>query len=234
MSTPNPTAPLELRIQRPQDPELVAAVTALAIARATTVQDQDGYDMAGVVMRDFKGKAKRLEEARVHLKEPVLEMSRRVDGMFQPAIKTFEEAARIVEGNMLTYRRAEANKRVEEERKARETAEAEQRRRDEQARKDADAARAAGNVETAAQIEDEARTAPPIVPAVQAAPPPTAAGVSARKIWKFEITDPAKVPREYLLVDESKIRKVVSAFKGATAIAGVRVYEDEILAAARP
>lgn len=49
-----------------------------------------------------------------------------------------------------------------------------------------------------------------------------------RTEWDFEITDESQVPREYLMVDESKIRRVVRA--GIRNIPGVRVYERQTLA----
>jgi hypothetical protein len=47
------------------------------------------------------------------------------------------------------------------------------------------------------------------------------------KRWTFEITDPSLVTREYLVVDEKKIREAVSA--GTRSIPGVRIYEDTSL-----
>ncbi len=44
------------------------------------------------------------------------------------------------------------------------------------------------------------------------------------KVWKFEVTDANQVPREYLEVDETKIRKAVGS--GMRSIPGVRIYED--------
>lgn len=47
------------------------------------------------------------------------------------------------------------------------------------------------------------------------------------RIWKFEVVDPAAVPREYLAVDTVRIGKVVRA--GVRAIPGVRIWEEETL-----
>jgi hypothetical protein len=55
--------------------------------------------------------------------------------------------------------------------------------------------------------------------------------VSTREVWKFEITDAAQIPREYLVVDEARIRKVVQALKGDAKIPGVRVYPERQIAA---
>lgn len=50
------------------------------------------------------------------------------------------------------------------------------------------------------------------------------AGQASVEKWTFEIEDAAKVPREYLVVDESKIRGVVNALKDQARIPGVRVF----------
>lgn len=62
---------------------------------------------------------------------------------------------------------------------------------------------------------------------VSAAPP---AGVQVRTVWKFRITDPSLIPREYMNVNEGAIRVAVQATKGATSIPGVEVFEDNIVA----
>lgn len=49
---------------------------------------------------------------------------------------------------------------------------------------------------------------------------------SFKKVWDFQITDENLIPREYLMVDESKIRKAVKEQKENCKIAGVRVFED--------
>ena len=55
--------------------------------------------------------------------------------------------------------------------------------------------------------------------------PPKIAGLSSRKRWTFEITDATKIPREYLVPDEKKIRKIVEAMGAETKIDGVRAYQ---------
>lgn len=46
------------------------------------------------------------------------------------------------------------------------------------------------------------------------------------KFWNFEVTNPGEVPREYLTVDEAKIRQAVQK-GGVREIAGVRIYQDQ-------
>lgn len=62
-------------------------------------------------------------------------------------------------------------------------------------------------------------------PSTQYFAPPALKGAS--KVWRFEVTDPTLVPREFLAVDEVAIRKAVMA--GSREIAGVRIYQEDKL-----
>lgn len=59
------------------------------------------------------------------------------------------------------------------------------------------------------------------------AAPPTPAAISFRKTWEVEITDPNLVPREYLLIDTTALRKVCQAAKGQIQIPGVHFFQRE-------
>lgn len=58
--------------------------------------------------------------------------------------------------------------------------------------------------------------------------PPT--GVSVRHVWRFEITDPDLVPREYCSPDAKKIGVVDPT---ATTIPGVRFFQEPVVSARR-
>jgi len=69
-------------------------------------------------------------------------------------------------------------------------------------------------------------------PALVVLPAPvTAPGLQRRAIWRYEITDAAQVPREYLTIDHVKLGGVVRALKGAVQIPGVRVWAERTIAA---
>ena len=131
-----------------------------------------------------------------------------------------------IKAAMVGYQDEQDRRRREEQRKADEAARRERERLAEQARK----AQEAGRAERAAQLEQRASavTAP-----VLSRAPPRVAGVQTRELWKFAVDDPAKLPREYLVPDESKIRRVVEALKGDTVIPGVRVWPEKSIAAGR-
>jgi hypothetical protein len=57
---------------------------------------------------------------------------------------------------------------------------------------------------------------------------PKVEGMSFRDNWRFEITDPNLIPREYLSVDTVKIGGVVKVMKDGASIPGVRVFCEKI------
>lgn len=120
---------------------------------------------------------------------------------------------------------------------ARERAKEEARRREEEARLQAAIqAEAAGRaaeaeellrspvevpVETVDQVVED--MGGPVV--VLPRPAPKAEGAGAMvEVWHFEVVSSADLPREYLQVDETAIRRAVARDKGNAHIPGVRVY----------
>ena len=53
-----------------------------------------------------------------------------------------------------------------------------------------------------------------------------AAGTRINRPWKWEVTDKALVPKEFLILNEQLISATVKNLKGDTAIPGIRAYED--------
>jgi hypothetical protein len=58
----------------------------------------------------------------------------------------------------------------------------------------------------------------------QEAVAPSVAGVSTSVVWRFEVVDPAAVPREFLVVDEVAVRAAIRG--GRRDIPGLRIYDD--------
>lgn len=150
-----------------------------------------------------------------------------------------EEARRKAEAKA-DEERAERASRQEEadaeeaERLAAEQTEADKRHQAELARLAADAEekeRAAREENAkAANLRERASmtVAAPVAPAA-----PKVGGISGRKVWQFEIIDPAKLPLEYTIPDVKRIRRVVNAMGADTNIPGVRVWSESTLAARR-
>jgi len=122
---------------------------------------------------------------------------------------------------------AAAKARAREEAKAAAAAAAGRAEEAERRRAAAEEAEAQRRIE-AERIEAERRAIADAIPAepVIEMSAPKVAGVHTRKSWRYRIANPALVPREYLMVDEVKVGKVVRALGPDTSIAGIEVYEE--------
>lgn len=128
------------------------------------------------------------------------------------SIKKFTDilvkAEKTVKKKMADYQMEQERIRREEERKRLEAEEA--------ARKEA---------------EETGAPAPEPVVAPPAPEPEKVEGVSFVENWTFEIEDKAKIPLEYMIPDEKKIRGVVKAMKGDTNIPGVKAFAEKTVRA---
>lgn len=139
------------------------------------------------------------------------------------ALTVPESAKGCVDDAIRKYRQAEARKAAEDAEKERERLQAQaERERQEAAR----VLRAEGEKRLAKEVLAE----PITVASVEAKPAPkVVSGTRYRTRWHFEITDPAKVERRFLVPSEPLIRAEVNAKKEAAVgtIAGVRVWGTE-------
>lgn len=87
---------------------------------------------------------------------------------------------------------------------------------------EAEERRLAEAIETGNEEKLEDPFIPDVAPAVEKED-----GISYVPVWKFRIVNPNALPREYMVPDEQKIRKIVTALKADTQIPGVEVYEDQ-------
>ena len=213
VTVPNPGAGAAERAQQ-----------ALAQAEARTIGCAVDYEAAAIELKAIKGKWSEIDDSRKALKRPIDEAAKRVQAFFAQPLDFLARAESILKRKMLDFQQEQDRLRREEQRKADEAARRERERIEAQAAK----ASAAGRTERAAVLETRAATV--VAPVIQREAPKVA-GLSTRDVWRFEVTDEALVPREYLSVDERKIRGVVNSLKGSARIPGVRVYCEKSLAA---
>lgn len=139
-----------------------------------------------------------------------------------------DQAERVVKPAMGSYVAEEERKRREVERVAQEAA----RKAEEDARlAEAEAAERAGDhAEADAMIQAPVVVPPVVVPSSV----PKVAGVASVKVWKWRITNQALIPRQFFVLDETKINGVVRTMKNLAQIPGIEVYpEDEVRGARR-
>jgi hypothetical protein len=210
------------------DPSVVALTPALeklrAAAKSLLIKTAEHYELAGALLKNIKGALATIEDARTRITQPLNASLREVNAQAKAAAAPFLADEQTIKRAMIAYSDEQDRIQREAQRRLNEAAEKERRRQQEIA----DRARAAGQDTKADMHEDRAQGV--VAPLVEVAAPKVA-GISIPKVWTFEITDADLIPREYLAVDETKIRRVVTALKGDTKIAGVRVFEQKRIAA---
>lgn len=215
---PDLTADQSVAALAPERETLLARVTNLKI------RDQGAYSEAAGWLKSIKGFLKSIEDARTRITKPINDSLREVNAQAKEAAAPFVESEAKIKKAMIAYSDEQDRLAREEQRRQNEIAEKERRRLQEIA----DRAAAKGQETKAEQFQERAQAVTAPI-AQQAAP--KVAGIAIPKVWVFEITDEDLIPREYLVVDETRIRRVVTALKGDTNIPGVRVFEQKRISA---
>jgi len=196
----------------------------IALAGSYQVANAEQYVAAGNELTRIAAAQKRIEAVRMTITRPMDAAKKAVLDFFRDPETKLETAKNTIKRAMIAYDEAQRRIREEEQRKADEIARKERERLEAQARKAAES----GKVEKADALEQRAAA---IVAPVIHREPPKVTGINYRDVWKFEVTDERAVPRDYCVVDETKIRKIVQALKGDTNIPGVRVWSEKQIAA---
>lgn len=211
-------------LARPDVRELTEETNAIVTqAQSLKIVTNVSYQLAGEELQRIKGALKRLDDVRKAITQPMDAAKKVVMEFFRAPTEKLELAERQIKKEMQSYT-IELARKEEEARQA-----AEQAANDERERIALAAAKAAEEGR-----HDDADAIAAQVVNVVAAPvvirqAPKVAGISTTKVWKFEVTDAALVPREYCIVDEKKVRGVVTALKENAVIPGVRIWsEDQI------
>lgn len=209
---------------RVADDTQVKEETSLTLvnAQAITVTDSNTYAQAGEMVRGLKALAKRITEYMADDIKRAHELHKSLTRKRAQAVDPIEAEARRLGREMAAWDAEQQRRRREEEARLAREAKA---REEALALEQAALMREQGvpEAEAMAVVEQAIEAPAPVVTLAPAAP--KVEGVSYRSDWRFEITDPHAIPREYLAIDEKKIGGVVRALKGAAKIPGVRVYE---------
>lgn len=194
------------------------ALTVPEKAKAIIIKSNDDFTKAGEVLTVIKSLRKEIDATFDPIITKAHEAHKEAIAQKKKVDAPLIEAEGIIKPRMAAWNAEQERLRREEEDRLREIA----RKQEEERRlKEAVAAEQAGNKEEAEAIIEAPIETPPVV--VQKTTPKVA-GVSFSKQWKFRITDPNKIPRQYLKVDEVAIGGVVRSLKGATNIPGVEVF----------
>lgn len=135
-------------------------------------------------------------------------------------------AERKIKAAVMSYDREQEAIRQAEQRRLQ--AEADEAARRERERLEKQAAKLKTPEKREAVLEQAAMVAAPVIQLAPVAP--KVEGVSVRKTWKARVVDEAKIPREFLMVNERALDAYAKATKGKMQVAGVEFYEAETMA----
>lgn len=183
-------------------------------ANALVVYDDTTAGEATNALGFIASAKKKLEEKRTFFVKPLNDQVKAINTMFKQYNTPLDNADRTLRGKVLAYRQEVQRKAREEEERLRKLAEKEQKR-----------------LEKKAEKKGEPAPPPIVMPTIEAAPKTIQADMgtaTTKTVWDFQIVDESQIPREYMVVDEKKIRAVVKA--GVREIPGVKIYQTEQLA----
>lgn len=179
------------------------AAEVLALPSLDPIFADDDLEAYSERAKDLKKVSAAIEKARKAEKEQILKDGNTVQEFFKTLAKPIEDAAAAIIATINTWQR----RKLEEER--------------ERQRKEAEQAKAA-----ATPFDSEPPPAPPPVQVaarvVSSATGKVTAAVS--RFWRHEVDDFDKVPREWLLLNEARVKAAIAG--GVREIPGLRIVED--------
>jgi len=181
----------------------------------TEIKDEGARCDVGNLMREVAHMTKQLEAVAKHLKQPAKDYVEQIDFRIKPCLESLRVAKKSYETSVLAW----DNKKMELLRVAEIARVAKEKERllGEQVLAEMDGKRAeVRHIERVSEAVE--------VKQIKNIIKEEAAGVTIRKIKKFRIIDENLIPREYLLVDETKIRKAMFA---NLAVEGVEYYDEQ-------
>lgn len=173
-------------------------------ANAVQITNKEEYEQAGSIVVQLKDAGSKIKKAKESVTKPLNEALRNARLIFAPIEGQFANAEIILKGKILAYNREVA----------------------EEARKKEEAI--AKRVEKGTMKIETAETKMDQVEKLDKTTRNESGAVQVRKIKKVRIVDEALLPREYLTPNMTAIRR--DALSGKE-IAGVEVYEEEVVAA---
>jgi|SRR5215471_4351804 len=199
----------------------IGAAGAVKMAEDLVIKSNDEF-IAAQELRDHCESKIRMGE--MLFEEPTRtadKLHKQLVKLFKAATSPWENAARILKQKMIQWDRdQEQARRLEEARLESE--------RNKEAAKERQTTfellKELGLHERAEELRAEPAAFNPVV--LPKSTPDV--GLRYRSDWKYRVTDPQAVPREYLMLDHVAIGKVVRALKDKTNIAGIEPYETKV------
>jgi len=163
---------------------------------------------------------KRVDGLRKELVDPLNATVKKINSFFRPALDDATSADEVLGKKMGAFQTEQETQIRIQEAKAREVADKERVKLEQQASR----LEEKGKADQAQAKREEAEA----VPTPVLAPPPKPKDAYFREEWRYTITDRALVPKEYWVIDEQALARVVKAMKGTKEIPGIHQYPEKI------
>lgn len=167
----------------------------LELIQESDITSSEDYEVAGTMLKDLKGQAKKLKDSRTEITGPMNQALEATRKLFRGPLKVLDECEAMIKKKMADYKNA-----IEEERQK------------------------ALEVAGAASMAGDEKVAVAAMQRAAASKAPEVAGVSMTEVWDYEIVDEGKVPREFMCVDDSVVMATIKKNKGSTKIPGLRIF----------
>lgn len=200
-----------------------AANKYLDRARLQVIKSDADYEAMGIALKDTTARLRIAESGLKQHSAPLSEALRVTREVWTPTITAYETTRDIQKKMMSEWLAKKLAEQRRLQQQADELAQKERKRLEALALK----ADKKGDPDKAASIAQQAAM---VVAPVIRTDPPKISGQSVREVWLFQIDDASLIPREYLVPDESKIRRYVNAMKADAKIPGVRIYSEKRIA----
>jgi len=183
------------------------------MAEALEIKNDMDYQSAAELEKQARVLNKYIEDRFKKTKNALNEAKSELMQMIKSFTVPLQEAVNIIKDRKNTYWRKKEQERLAEQRRL----QAEEQKAEEDRRLN----------EAIDTGDEDILNEPVIAPEVQIENTLKVDGEYHVDVPKFEIVDETKIPREYLMPDEQKIRRVVNAAKGKIEILGVRIWVEK-------
>lgn len=212
------------------------------------VASEEEAELVSEYRTQLRKRCKELDQERLNMTKPFREGITNLNQKYNVHIERAERAAKLCDNLLMPWMREQKRIREEAERAERErlAAEAEARRRLEAEQAEAERiARETADAEALQSAESNVNEARAALNQLgtrtgkQVAPAKSVTGslgstTGLREVWKYRVTDISKVPEEYLVDPEDRVRKgelnkLAKSQKGDAFVPGIEFYAEEIL-----
>ncbi len=188
-------------------------IDALAIAcKNIIIYDDETLERGKTLAKEARKIEQFIEEKRKEVTKPLLDRKKQIDDFAKQLTNELNNAVKPLRSQIQKYEEEKERRRLEELRRIEE----ERRRQEEELR----VAQAKGDTAQIAKIQEiselEAKEAEL-----------SEKSSSLRMVWTFEIVNIELVPREYLVLDETAVRRAIQS--GEREIPGLRIYQKPSL-----